>query len=79
MTIKPNCRKPDTFSLEIMQRDQNIQCCIAYLLDLYKDDVDINDAAVQNKVLRNYNLSDATAAELEYISTQLTCAIAFGA
>lgn len=47
----------------------------AYLIDLYLDDVDINDDKVQSQVLRYYDLEDLTEQEAEIIRRRVEKAL----
>ena len=56
------------FEMAIKQHHQNVDNAIAYLVDLYKDDVDIGDPHIFNAVMRRYGLhKDGFASEREYI------------
>ena len=55
--------------LEFMQRRQSIESVIKYIVDLWKDDVDINDISVQNQVFAYYGLNDLTDQEIAEITS----------
>jgi hypothetical protein len=71
-----NPNNPNPFTMSIMQRQQNIDNAARYFVSLYHDDVDINDAAVQRRVFKHYNLEDLTAAEEAEIMRKVDAAIA---
>lgn len=58
------------------ERRANIENAIAYFIDLYDDDVEINDQSIIDSVLERYGLDDLTYGEGRYISTKVSCAIA---
>jgi 2-hydroxychromene-2-carboxylate isomerase len=60
------------FNIAIAEHYENVDNAIAYLSDLYNDDVDIFDAEVFNAVMKRYGLlDDGFESEQEYIIKQL--------
>lgn len=61
---------------QIMEEEANRRAAmdnaIAYFVSLHNDDVDINDAAVQKKVLKYYGLEDISDSELSEIASRVT-------
>ena len=56
------------FNMAIAEHYQNVDNAIAYLVDLWKDDVDIGDREIFNKVMARYGLNDdGFESEHEYI------------
>lgn len=58
-----NPSNPSPFTMAIMQRQQDIDNVVQYFIDLFHDDVDINDAEVQAKVFKHYGLTNLTQSE----------------
>lgn len=58
------------------ERRANIENAIAYFIDLYDDDVDINEQHIINDVLERYGLDNLTYDECHYINTKVSRAIA---
>lgn len=57
----------------VMQHYENVEKAIKYLIDLYYDDVDIEDLEVFNAVLKRYGLyEDGFESEVEYIIQEVT-------
>lgn len=67
---------PNAFTLEMMERRQTIDNIVQYFIDLFHDDVDINDAEVQAKVFKHYCLEDITRAEEAEIAKRVERGIA---
>lgn len=60
------------FNMAIAQHYQNVDNAIAYLTDLYKDDVDITERRVFNAVMKRYGLlDDGFESEQEYIKEEV--------
>ena len=62
----------NVFNMAIAQHYQNVDNAIAYLTDLYNDDVDITDIRVFNSVMQRYGLlDDGFESEQEYIKEEI--------
>ena len=70
-----NPSNPNPFTLEIMQRQQNIDNAVAYFIDLWHDDYDINDNEVQQMVFKRYGLDELSATEEREIIRKVEAAI----
>jgi 2-hydroxychromene-2-carboxylate isomerase len=63
--------------MAIAQHFENVDSAINYLVGLYKDDVDITDKKVFNKVMRRYGLNDdGFESERDYIMSEVKRRIA---
>lgn len=62
---------PNPFTMSIMERQQAIDNAVRYFIDLYRDDVDINDAEVQAKVFKHYSLENITESEQAEIARRV--------
>ena len=67
---------PNPFTMSVMQRQQDIDNAVRYFVDLYYENVDINDAAVQKQVFKHYDLTDLTKAEEAEIARRVEQALA---
>ena len=63
-------------SYMIAQQQQNIDNAIAYLVDLWLDDVDIQEEEVLHSVLKKYKLTNISSADFDYIVQQVNMKIA---
>jgi hypothetical protein len=62
----------DATHLAVADHYANVECAIAFLVDLYHDDVDIGDPIIFNQVLDRYNLNeDGFESEVNYIIQQV--------
>lgn len=71
-----NPSNPSPFTMSIMQRQQDIDNAVAYFVDLWRDDYDINDDKVQQMVFKRYGLNELSAAEEREIIRKVEAAIA---
>lgn len=71
-----NPKRPNPFTMSVMQRQQEIDNAVAYFVDLYYENVDINDAIVQKQVFKHYGLTDLTKAEEAEIARRVERALA---
>lgn len=63
-------------SFAIAQHHANIENAIAYIIDLYDDDIEVlNDTEIFRSVIKKYNLTNMTASEEEYIISAVEAAI----
>lgn len=69
-------REPNTASYMIAQQQQNIDNAIAYLVDLWLDDVDIQEEEVFYSVLKKYKLTNISSADFDHIVQQVNMKIA---
>lgn len=69
-------QKPNAASYMIAQQQQNIDNAIAYLVDLWLDDVDIQKEEVFYSVLKKYKLTNISSADFDYIVQQVNMKIA---
>ena len=53
-------------------RRNSINNAISFFVSLHNDDVDINDEAVQKRVLKYYGLEDISDSELSEIASRVT-------
>ena len=61
------------FNMAIAEHYQNVYNAIAYLIDLWKDDVDIGDESIFNKVMERYGLNDdGFESERDYIIQEVS-------
>lgn len=61
------------FNMAIAEHYQNVDNAIAYLVDLWKDDVDIADREIFNKVMARYSLNDdGFESERDYIIQEVS-------
>lgn len=67
---------PNPFTMSVMQRQQDIDNAVRYFVDLYYENVDINDAAIQKQVFKHYDLTDLTKAEEAEIARRVEQALA---
>ena len=67
---------PNAFTVAMMERQQALDNAARYLVDLFHDDVDINDEDVQARVFKHYALEDLTEAEKDEICRKVDAAIA---
>ena len=64
--------KINPFNMAIAQHYQNVDNAIAYLIDLWRDDVDITDERVFLKVMARYGLNDdGFESEHDYIKSEI--------
>jgi 2-hydroxychromene-2-carboxylate isomerase len=70
-----NPSNPNPFTLATMQRQQDIDNAVAYFIDLWHDDYDINDDKVQKMVFKRYGLNELSAAEEREIIRKVEAAI----
>jgi 2-hydroxychromene-2-carboxylate isomerase len=67
----------NVLNMAIAQHFENVDSAINYLVGLYKDDVDITDKNVFNKVMRRYGLNDdGFESERDYIMSEVKRRIA---
>ena len=60
------------FNMAIAQHYENVDNAIAYLIDLWRDDVDITDERVFLKVMARYGLNDdGFESEHEFIKSEI--------
>ena len=67
---------PNAFTMAMMERQQALDNAARYLVDLFHDDVDINDEDVQARVFKHYGLSDLTKEEEAEIVRRVEQALA---
>ena len=67
----------NVLNMAIAQHFENVDSAINYLVGLHKDDVDITDKNVFNKVMRRYGLNDdGFESERDYIMSEVKRRIA---
>ena len=59
----------------IAQQQQNIDNAIAYLVDLWLDDVDIQEEEIFYSVLKKYKLTNISSADFDHIVQQVNMKI----
>ena len=69
-------REPNAASYMIAQQQQNIDNAIAYLVDLWFDDVDIREEEIFYSVLKKYKLTNISSADFDHIVQQVNMKIA---
>lgn len=69
-------REPNVASYMIAQQQQNIDNAIAYLVDLWFDDVDIHEEEIFYSVLKKYKLTNISSADFDHIVQQVNMKIA---
>ena len=69
-------REPNVASYMIAQQQQNIDNAIAYLVDLWFDDVDIREEEIFYSVLKKYKLTNISSADFDHIVQQVNMKIA---
>ena len=69
-------REPNVASYMIAQQQQNIDNAIAYLVDLWFDDVDIHEEEIFYSVLKKYKLTNISSADFDHIIQQVNMKIA---
>lgn len=69
-------REPNPASYMIAQQQQNIDNAIAYLVDLWFDDVDIREEEIFYSVLKKYKLTNISSADFDHIVQQVNMKIA---
>ena len=69
-------REPNVTSYMIAQQQQNIDNAIAYLVDLWFDDVDIREEEIFYSVLKKYKLTNISSADFDHIVQQVNMKIA---
>ena len=71
-----NPSNPNPFTMSVMQRQQDIDNAVRYFVDLYYENVDINDASIQKQVFKHYDLTDLSKAEQAEIVRRVEKALA---
>ena len=71
-----NPSNPNPFTMSVMQRQQDIDNAVRYFVDLYYENVDINDASIQKQVFKHYDLTDLSKAEQAEIVRRVEQALA---
>lgn len=69
-------QEPNAASYMIAQQQQNIDNAIAYLVDLWLDDIDIQEEEVFYSVLKKYKLTNISSVDFDYIVQQVNMKIA---
>lgn len=69
-------QEPNAASYMIAQQQQNIDNAIAYLIDLWLDDIDIQEEEVFYSVLKKYKLTNISSVDFDYIVQQVNMKIA---
>lgn len=68
-------QEPNAASYMIAQQQQNIDNAIAYLVDLWLDDVDICEEEIFYSVLKKYRLTNISSADFDHIVQQVNMKI----